>query len=422
MTINRNPKLPIPSPLIGAESGSFTEFTVTQRMPKIARKLIDENKFTDDINQKLSNLADSLGDGYLPIMMIDEGVDYADWEQYLEPFRGKRWLDIPWFFAETYFYRLILNITGYFYSGEFKGVDPFGLQKQQGLETSLDSVNSLCLQLNNLLTQNQKDNSGNISNSISDAIAVFIYFSLWGNRVDLSLWSELESSDGQSSAGGDRSKFDIQSQESHILVNDTHQVINLLSDKVCKRIDCITDNSGFELISDLCLIDFLLTSNLVESIKVHLKPHPTFVSDATINDVHHTIDFLAGTKNGDTEDFTNRLGQHLSSGKLLLTEDYFWTSPLAFWEMPDTLKRDLGQSELVIVKGDANYRRLLGDRHWDFTTNIADILSYLPSPTLALRTLKSEVAAGIDSETIEKVTRVDSEWVTNGEWGLIELV
>ncbi len=53
-------------------------------------------------------------------------------------------------------------------------------------------------------------------------------------------------------------------------------------------------------------------------------------------------------------------------------------------------------------------RRLLGDRHWDFTTNMADIFSYLPVPMVALRTLKSEVATGLRLEVIAQYGSVRS--------------
>lgn len=37
------------------------------------------------------------------------------------------------------------------------------------------------------------------------------------------------------------------------------------------------------------------------------------------------------------------------------------------WAQPASLRSDLKQnSALVVVKGDANYRRMLGDRPWPF--------------------------------------------------------
>jgi hypothetical protein len=394
---------------VGALVGSFTEYTITQRMPAIARRVIEENNFPPDVNESLETLARGLSSsGFLPALLDDTGADFGAWEKYLQPYIGKRWLDVPWFVAETYFYRLILNITNYFPPGEWQGLDPFDLQKNQGLESSLDSIITLCSQLNKLLAESKQ--TGKID---QESLVSMLYFALWGNRVDLSLWSALE---------GDRSRFDIQSQEAHILVNDAFKVTELLTSKLNQRIDFVIDNAGFELVCDLCLVDLLLACGVTNQVKLHLKPHPTFVSDATIKDVHQTIEFLAASSNWEVTFFANRLQIYIELGRLVLDEDYFWTSPLAFWEIPDPLKNELSAVSLIVVKGDANYRRLLGDRHWDFTTNFADIVCYLPSPMVALRTLKSEVAAGIKPEIVDQLEVSDSSWLTNGQWGLIQFV
>ncbi|WP_442942097.1 damage-control phosphatase ARMT1 family protein [Nostoc sp.] len=408
MNISHIPKLPIPPSLLGSEVGSFTEYTVTQRMPAIARKVIAENNFSSEINTSLENLATELPAGYVQPLLKKTAVDFSAWNTYLELYKGQRWLDVPWFFAETYFFRLILEITNYFRPGVSQGVDPFELQKSQSLEVSLDSIILLCDRANNWLNNSQLKGESN-----QTALIALLYFALWGNRVDLSLWSASES---------DRSRFDIQTQLAHILVNDASQVTELLTNSQGGRIDFVVDNAGFELVCDLCLVDFLLSSGLANRVYLHLKPHPTFVSDAMIKDVHYTISFLAATGNQQLTSFTQRLQDNIASGRLVLSEDYFWTSPLAFWEIPNSLKNELGNASLVIVKGDANYRRLLGDRHWELTTDIADIVCYLPVPMVALRTLKSEVAVGLKPEVIEKVAKSDSSWLTNGQWGVIQLV
>jgi len=392
---------------VGSEIGSFTEFTVTERMPAIARRVIAENNFSSEINTTLENLAKELPIGYLQPLFNDTGVDISAWEKYLEPYTNQRWLDVPWFFAETYFYRLILNITNYFRPGEWQGIDPFELQKSQGLETSIDSTILLCTQVNNWLENSKLDKE-----SKQTAFIALLHFALWGNRVDLSLWSAFED---------DRSRFDIQSQLAHILVDDAPKVAQLLSNSQGGRIDFVVDNAGFELVCDLCLVDFLLNSGEINQVYLHLKPHPTFVSDATIKDVHYTTKFLATTSNQQVISFSQRLQKYIASGRLVLANNYFWTSPLAFWEIPNSLKNELAKANLIIIKGDANYRRLLGDRHWDFTTNIADIVSYLPVPMVALRTLKSEVAVGLKPEVVEKLAN-DSSWLTNGQWGVVQLV
>jgi hypothetical protein len=76
----------------------------------------------------------------------------------------------------------------------------------------------------------------------------------------------------------------------------------------------------------------------------------------------------------------------------------------------------------LINKGDANYRRLLGDRHWPYTTPLADILCYLPAPLAALRVFKSEVAAGLKPGQPESLDRADPGWKTNGKWGVLQFV
>jgi Damage-control phosphatase ARMT1-like domain len=402
------PKLPLPSSLVGSEVGSFTEFTVTQRMPNIARRVIAENKFPPNINQGLEKLASELPSGYLQLISNDTVADFPAWNHYLEPYKNQRWVDIPWFVAETYFYRLILEITNYFRPGESQGIDPFYLQKSQGLETTIESIIPLCAQVNKWLLDARNENNAN-----ETALMALLYFALWGNRVDLSLWSAFES---------DRSRFDIQNQEAHILVNDALKVTELLISCKGGRVDFVVDNAGFELICDLCLTDFLLGSGLINQVKLHLKPHPTFVSDAMIKDVLDTTEFLANYNHQEVASFGKRLQENIASGRLILCQDYFWTSPLAFWEIPESLKSELAAANLVVIKGDANYRRLLGDRHWDFSTNFADIVCYLPAPTVALRTLKSEVAAGIKLEVIQQVEKSDSSWLTNGQWGVIQLV
>jgi hypothetical protein len=90
------------------------------------------------------------------------------------------------------------------------------------------------------------------------------------------------------------------------------------------------------------------------------------------------------------------------------------------WNMPDPLLRELAQADLIISKGDANYRRLLGDRHWQFTTPFDDVVCYLPAPFVAIRTLKSEMVAGLDPGQPERVAIQDPNWLIDGRWGMIQ--
>lgn len=330
--------------------------------------------------------------------ITNEGQDLAEWNRYLQPFIGKRWIDIPWFFAEAYFYRRILEATHYFLPGKSLDIDPYAIQKRRGLETAISSIRELSTRVN----------EGNNSSLIA-----LLYFALWGNRADMSLFP-INSEEDNSPA--------IHLEKSHVLIDCTLQIAQKISNFNRVRIDFIVDNAGLELFGDLCLADCLLTNQVAERIYLHLKPYPTFVSDATIIDVHDTLAFLASDDNQQVQLLAQRLQDYVNQGRLICSDDYFWTSPLMFWEMPETLKKQLAQSSLILIKGDANYRRCLGDRQWSFTNSFEDIVAYFPAPIAVLRTLKSEITVGLQLEQVEKLNQEDPNWLTNGQWGLIQFV
>ena len=395
----------IPPPLMMSKEGSFAHFTLTQRMPDIIRRVISENELSSEIVDNLETLIQELSDKIVRAVK-DEGKDVADWDRYLQPFIGKHWIDLPWFFAEAYFYRRILEATHYFLPGSSYGVDPYALQKYRGLETSIHSIRELIARINAWNnTQQQKKNT---------SLIALIHFALWGNRADLSLWPV--------NAGDNSNSREIHLEQSHILVDDAARIAEIIANLKKVRIDFIIDNAGFELVGDLCLADFLLASQAAGIIYLHLKPHPTFVSDATIQDVHNTLKVLASDDSDQVQSLSRRLQNYMEQGRLLCRNDYFWTSPLVFWEMPEALRNELAPSSLILLKGDANYRRCLGDRQWSFTTAFEDIVNYFPAPLAALRTLKSEITVGLQLEQIETLNQEDPQWLTNGQWGVIQFV
>ena len=92
------------------------------------------------------------------------------------------------------------------------------------------------------------------------------------------------------------------------------------------------------------------------------------------------------------------------------------------WEMPEPLRSDLkNRCDLAFVKGDANYRRLLGDRYWDYTSPFKDVVGcYFPCPVCSLRTLKAEVGCGMEKEQVERAKGLDDEWMVNGRFGVVQ--
>jgi hypothetical protein len=89
--------------------------------------------------------------------------------------------------------------------------------------------------------------------------------------------------------------------------------------------------------------------------------------------------------------------------------------------MPPSVRCKLVEAGLVISKGDANYRRLLGDLHWADTTPFASVVAYFPTRLLALRTSKSVAIVGLRPGQAGDLNHKESAWQTNGRWGLVQL-
>ena len=89
--------------------------------------------------------------------------------------------------------------------------------------------------------------------------------------------------------------------------------------------------------------------------------------------------------------------------------------------MPADLAAEFEQASLTILKGDLNYRRLVGDRDWPPTTPFTDVASYFPGTVAALRTLKSDVITGLDPATVAELDATGQPWRTDGSHGLIQI-
>lgn len=411
-----SPCLPLPEPLRGAETGSFAHRTITGRLPDILRRTILENS-PGQAHQPLPPEALARLEALLaeipatPVRPIhDPGApDQEDWIRYCEPYIGRDWLQVPWFFIETYFYRRILQATGYFQDGPGAEIDPYIPQKRQALEATAPAL----VFLDNWLATAEATVGEGHRDQRRD-LARLIHLNLWGNQSDLSMtafWG------GEARLGYQ----DVGSQASQLLVEDTPRVVEYLEgQKGQARVDLVPDNAGLELVFDLVLADYLLERGLAVRMTFHLKAHPTFVSDAVARDVLDTAAFFRASPHPQVNRLGERLETALSAGRLVLTSHFYWTSPLPAWEMPTSLQEELSGSTLLVSKGDANYRRLLGDLHWPFTTPFNEIVCYLPAPLVALRVLKSELVAGLAPGEAEAAAALDPDWLLSGQWGVIQ--
>ncbi|KAK1934547.1 Protein-glutamate O-methyltransferase C1393.13 [Phytophthora citrophthora] len=75
-----------------------------------------------------------------------------------------------------------------------------------------------------------------------------------------------------------------------------------------------------------------------------------------------------------------RLAEYVENEQLIIRPDLFWNRYTYYWEMPAELRiRLANEATLVIIKGDLNYRRLLGDRLWPPSTPVEEAVPYFPT-------------------------------------------
>lgn len=363
--------------------------------------------------------------------------------EYLSSQEGEvRWLDSEWLFSEVYLYRRI-NVF-YQFQSLWKKFDIFDRLKQSTFESSLYGVVELALRYKNLrgeLTKASKD-----KDFLQILFKEFIDISLWGNATDLSLLTDATIEDIKSIQGAKAR----QESESKILVNDTLQAWDTLESKSSSdevRVDFVLDNSGFELYADLMLAAFLLQSKLATKCVFHAKDIPYMVSDVMLKDFDTLVKDLKDReffpvqdkKSQDALDlFANDICSFVEEGKLEFREDSFWTTELDYWNLDDAetkyhgsiIHKDLVASDLVIFKGDLNYRKLTGDRKWDRTTPWSKAIGPLATngiTLLSLRTCKADVQVDLPQGVDEKLCKLwekehpgqGSWWCSSGKWAVI---
>lgn len=364
-----------PRPWSTGDVGSFAHRTLAVRVPRILEDTVAHNvaaanaAFTDEVKAACAALHQELTCGVLRPLRDDatagHAADRAAWDAACAPHVGKSWLDLPWYFAESFFYRRLLEAVGYFRPGPGFGRDPFLVVKQAEEAHMLPRLQA--------------------AQASPLPLEALLHLSLWGNRADLSY-----------TAGR---AFGEVGDAADLLVDDTVAAAARL--RGARRAAFLLDNAGTELAFDLLLADALAAFGL--EVELFAKDHPFFVSDATAVDVERTRRLLA------TPPLPVWSHPFMTSSGFLFQD-----------EMPADLVAALAGFDVVIAKGDANYRRLVGDAPWPHATPVAEAMDF-PAPVLALRTLKSEVAVGLDDEAVGRARARDPDWLVDGRFGLVQL-
>ena len=406
----------LPPAILSNEPGTWAHDTVSRRL----RENILSRVFSDNaamlakdpaaeaalraLDTELSDAANATIRAIRP----DGGPDVHAWNETLAaPWIGTSWLDTPWLASEFYFYRRILEALGYFGDGPCAQMDPFQRDKDAGLEACVGAVGALAPRLNEYA-------SAPGVNGVLEGARLFLLVSLWGNRMDLSIWP---AGGAAAARGGGESSSSARAADAFNEALTAGERCSSTTTppppppRSSNPAAIAWDSRGTTRGSNSCATwpwqmpwcardrtNADADANDVAArvtVTLHVKAHPVFVSDAMEKDVRATVDAMCASDDDEVARMGRRWRGHLTSGAWVITPQFAWSQPQPFWELPEDARASLAAESAVIIKGDANYRRLLGDRLWNLDAPFADVAAYFPAPLLALRTLKAELGCGI---------------------------
>ncbi|MGW7410937.1 damage-control phosphatase ARMT1 family protein [Streptomyces sp. NPDC054863] len=386
------------------EPGSFARSVLAERHPALIERVRRAFPYGPGQHRALDALLEETAHGVIAPPPPGDDRDREQWEVWGKGHLGRSWFEVPFLWAESYFYRRLLGAVGYFEAGPWQGVDPFGPFKRAELDTPETGGELAALgQLGQPAPEREAERA-----------RALLLGSLWGNRADLGFLM------GAGAAG--------QRTDEALVADDSAALWALLPAGAlpagtphARTVCLVADNAGRELLPDLLLADHLLRYGRAERVVLHVKPYPYFVSDATTADVVDCLRHLRGA-GGAAREAGHRLWDDMASGRIEVRAHPFSCAPLPYEDMPDDLRQDFAEATVTLMKGDLNYRRLVGDRMWPATTPFADRTAYFPGPVAALRTLKSDVLVGL-AEGAEKalVTEHGQRWRTAGTHALIQV-
>ncbi|WP_432065476.1 damage-control phosphatase ARMT1 family protein [Streptomyces sp. C10-9-1] len=386
---------PVGAPVIVSnEPGSFAWSVLAKRHPAIIQQVRDAFPYGLRQHEALDTLLDEITNGVVqPLAPADH--DHVCWAAWGHEHFGRSWYDAPFLWADSYFYRRLLGAVGYFGAGPWQGADPFAPFKQA--ELCGDVVDEELRALDTLATAPAEERA-----------TALLHASLWGNRADLGF----RVSEGESAVDD--------AVVSGLVADDSATLWQLLPAGTSATVAVVADNAGRELIPDLVLIDHLLEHGHAEQVVLHVKPYPYYVSDAMTSDVVDCLRRLTEAP-GEAGRIGGRLWKAMAAGSLEVRTHPYFCAPLPYEEMPEDLRKEFADAELTILKGDLNYRRLVGDRLWNPTVPFPERTAYFPGSVAALRTLKSDVIVGLEQGTLDALDRSGAAWRTSGTYGLVQV-
>jgi len=381
----------LPAELLNNDPRGFAWGVWHDRTPRLVTQVRDANPYAPRQRGALDALAEEIASGVMQ-PLGPRAHDRHAWASWGSAYVGKPWTDAPFLWSESYFYRRLLGAVDFFEPGPWRWFDPFEFLKtaelrDPALEPDLAALDDL----------QHLDAAGH---GRAKLLA-----SLWGNRADLGFRIGATGGPAEPAAAG-------------IIADQSAERWTALTPGA--NVALVADNAGRELLADLVLVDHLLGRCRAGSVSLHVKPYPYYVSDATAADAVACLRRLAATA-GHAAEIAGRLHAAMGEGKVSLYTHEFYCAPWSFHQMPADLTSQFARATLTILKGDLNYRRLVGDRDWPPTTPFTEAVSYFPGAVAALRTLKSDVVTGLEQGTVIELDASGQPWRTDGSHGLIQV-
>ncbi len=355
------------------------------RVPQILRDAVARNPdYSLAIRDAIARLAASIEDDRPLPAPRAPAPDVVAWTTAHARHAGETWLDAEWFHAELAVYRELAVAARFWETGR----DPFAPAKAE--EVASDR---LWTRLATALAT---------PGSRQERLGGLLDACLWGNRVDLS-YAVAAARDGK---------------DEDLLVDDRMAAAACLAQG--RRVDVVADNTGTELALDLALVDAVLEAPHA-AVTLHVKAQPMFVSDALVHDVWALIHAMR-ERGGAARALGERLGTAFDARRLQLAPDPFWSGPSFLWEAPQHISSSLAAASIVVIKGDANYRRLVGDAVWPADALFSDAASYVGTAVVCARTLKSDARVGLAHELEGRLDAQNASWRIDGSKGMVQLL
>jgi uncharacterized protein with ATP-grasp and redox domains len=366
-------------PITAEREDSFARLTVEKRFPKIIADIKKHNpgKYEQELDAILE-------DKFIRQVKLPDS-EKTNWEDFFKEYENESWYKTPFFFLELYFYKRI-NIL-------FRDEDPFRKSKQEDLIANplfLKQVDSFYSQLDQA--------------SLRDVILL----SLWGNKADLSLLNRIDQTSKNATFSDD-----------NLLIDHSADIEAKLK-STSKRIDIVLDNAGIELLTDLIFVDYILKQFKISEVVLHFKSEPVFVSDALIHDFYDLLEFISTNNSlASLKQLVINIKSGISENRIIINSNFIWGQPVHLYKPEFGFEYLFDNTNLIILKGDANYRRILGDKNIPFTTSDSILDGVYSKNIAAFRTLKSEIIIHISEEIINNISNFSNQWCINGSKGVV---